>query len=1649
MSEQPKPKTSNTSEVLKQSVLTIQTLRRQLDEATNAANARTEPVAVVGLACRFPGGCDTPEKFWSFLRDGGVGVRDVPADRWDVADYYAPAPGRPGKIYVRESNFLDDDVAEFDGRFFKISPREAGAMDPQQRQLLEVCWEALENAGQHPGELRGSSTGVFVGISSNSEYAQLVRHSADLNEYIGIGTTSSIASGRISYAFGWNGPALSIDTACSSSLVGTQTAVESLRRGECDMALAGGVNLMLAPGVMSSLCMMNALAQDGRSKPFDAAADGYGRGEGTGVVVLKRLSDARRDGDTIYALIHGGAVNNDGESSGLTVPNGRAQKAVLSQALANTGVAPEAVGYVETHGTGTLLGDPIEIDAIHQVYGEAPDRRLVLGAVKGNIGHLESAAGVASLIKTVLCLHHGEIPPITGLSELNPRIRPLADAFVFPDGPRPWPATPGRTRYAAVSSFGFSGTNAHMILSEAPQGATPGDARPELASSLLTLSATDEKHLVTQIQRYADHLAAHPETSVEDLCFTANACRSAFTHRAVFLGRGAADLQEGFRAVLQEWDDNDTIYSDDRVILGSSQGANRYNAKRTLFTTLAGGAAYTARTDEKIPPKLAFVFGGDAGETLRVARGLAELFPAFREAHDAALAAFGDEKDENGEEARLFAAEYALAKLLESYGVTPEITFGERTGSLVAAVVSGVLSLEAAARHVLALGAARQAAADPVAFARVVLEQEAFDSVLRDWQGDVHVSAVYAPAERVISGPPQAIEQVGASLAEAGAQVTEETGAWPSAAYQGQAAAWRESVAGETYAKPASRYQSPHTLRTSHEPAALREDFHAHALTAPVRFGEGVESLYEQGYRFFVELGGAPRVEALLDRLDLRDVVTLRPAHEGEPLDTLLRCLAQLTVLGSTPRWEAHYAGQGRRKLMLPNYPFEPTRHWLAGAAAPDPAAESLQARLAGALSRDGLQGQVLNLPVKEKQYLYTFTHDNFPELRDNSGVLHVGYYLEMLRAVAAELYGERPVRIRDMAFMSALMVLAGDVKEVLLVLEAREPGADGADGADGAQGAHEFRFHSRNAGADGWDLNVRGVIAEAGAARQAARQSDEPLPLATAKEGEHVTAEDFYRPLEQDRGFYFGPAVRWVAEAWHRRAGHEGLIRFAMPEGPAAKRSYALGFHPGVLDSCAQSCNYLAVDRTPGGKKYMVAEMDDIVLRPRTDATELFAAVRMPEFDAEKEEIAGALRLVDGDGATLVSVGRIRLKEFDEEKLGALKAMMDGESVGKGGEDRDFLMRYVHADAERRRPMVLDYVGGLLAVILEMEPDEVSPGRPLRDFGLDSMTGLTFYNRTAELLAVDISFADLVKSTDLNELSEKLVDLLPGGTGTLRDAQTKAYDGDLSPSHWIYRHEARPEAKIRLFCFPNGYRNADLFDDWQEQLGPEVDVCAIMLPGLDAKRLDERPPADIDAFMETMEKVVDPALLDLPCASFGHSWGALFSFRLAHRLGLNAGARFVRAFVSGFAAPAGPNPSIQKILHEVGQHGMTHVPTYEEIRHDPETVNAVIRAYQQGWDYGEAETRATLPQLLAACSLIDRYQHDEKETFAVPITAFHGVDDWVASEETKLWEAMTTGSFTLHTMAGDHQFINRNQSEARLLTLIRAELLAAVGGAE
>lgn len=536
---------------VKRAIAAIQQLQAKIERLERNLH---EPIAIIGMGCRFPGGVSDPETLWQLLEKGGDPITDIPSDRWDSQTYYDSNQASPGKMYVRQGGFLSN-LQDFDAQFFRIAPREAMSLDPQQRLLLEVSWEALESSGIAPENLNSSQTGVFIGICGNDNWHRLLkRDNTEIDAYLTTGNTHSIAAGRLSYSLGLTGPSLAVDTACSSSLVAVHLAISSLRNGECDLALAGGVNIILLPEVSINFSKARMLSPDSRCKTFDASANGFVRSEGCGIIVLRRLSDAIASKDHILAVIKGSAINQDGRSSGLTVPNGPAQQAVIRQALHNAKIEPEQVNYIETHGTGTALGDPIEVGALGAVFGQ--NLLVLLGAVKANIGHAEASAGIASLIKVILTLQHEKIPPQIHFKSPNPNINWNDLPFTIPTELTPWKRG-NMSRIAGVSSFGFSGTNAHIVIEEAPLSETETN---DIALNLFTLSAKSEKALQELARKYQAFFNSHPNLSLTDICYTVNTGRSHFSHRLCIITTSIKELQQKLNLFIDGQITNDVFY---------------------------------------------------------------------------------------------------------------------------------------------------------------------------------------------------------------------------------------------------------------------------------------------------------------------------------------------------------------------------------------------------------------------------------------------------------------------------------------------------------------------------------------------------------------------------------------------------------------------------------------------------------------------------------------------------------------------------------------------------------------------------------------------------------------------------------------------------------------------------------------------------------------------------------------------------------------------------------------------------------------------------------------------------------------------------------------------------------------------------------
>ncbi|MBX3457837.1 MAG: SDR family NAD(P)-dependent oxidoreductase [Candidatus Paracaedibacteraceae bacterium] len=862
-----------------------------------------EPIAIIGMGCRLPGGVGLRE-FWDLLQDGRDGIRDIPSERFDLDAYYDPDPTIPGKMNTRWGGFIDD-VDLFDAAFFGISPREAEMMDPQQRLLLETTWKALENAGINPQQLKESHTAILIGAST-SDYSNLLlqqKTNESLNAYLGTGTALSADAGRLAYVLGTRGEALTIDTACSSSLVALYHACDDLRDGECDLAIAGAVNLVLAPDLTVALSKAGMLSPTGRCQTFDVNANGYVRSEGCGVLILKRLADAERDGDRILAVIKGTAVNQDGASNGFTAPNGRAQVEVFTEALQKSNLKGTDIDYIEAHGTGTPLGDPIEVHSIAEVYGGGRQKPLILGSVKSNIGHLEAAAGMAGLIKVVLSLQNEKIPGNLHFQTVNPLIELDRIPAQVATGLIPWQRG-DKPRRAAVSSFGFTGTNAHVILEEAPQ--SPKTINEiDRHDHILTLSAKSEASLKALTESYQAYLFTHPEFDIGDVCYTANTGRAHFGHRVAVIGQTVEDIVNKLKT-------RDFI-----------QG--------------------TALNNHKV----AFLFTGQGSQYVGMGKALYETSPVFKDALDECANLLIEHLDkpllnvlwEDKEAIHqtqytqpcLFALEYALFKMWQSWGIQPTYVMGHSVGEYVAAVIAGVMSLRDGLKLIAARGRLMQSLPAGGGMAALQVDEETLTALIQESNANIDLAAVNGPKQRVISGTLDEIHKV-VTLAKSKklkAQQLEVSHAFHSSLMDPVLEAFKTIAAAIAYKAPQLGLVSNVTGTVMFE--APTADYWVNHLRQAVQFEASIQTLEAEGCTAFIEAGPSPVLTTLGQLCVPGDNHTIWVASLSEKesdWQMLTESLSNLYIAGVEIDWAGIDAPYHRRKLDLPTYAFDRQRYW-------------------------------------------------------------------------------------------------------------------------------------------------------------------------------------------------------------------------------------------------------------------------------------------------------------------------------------------------------------------------------------------------------------------------------------------------------------------------------------------------------------------------------------------------------------------------------------------------------------------------------------------------------------------------------------------------------------------------------------------------
>ncbi|WP_435103793.1 amino acid adenylation domain-containing protein [Arhodomonas sp. AD133] len=1174
-------------------------------------------VAIVGIGCRFPGGADSPNAFWTLLCDGVDAIGEMPRDRFDLDALYDPDPAAPGKIYTRRGGYLAG-IDEFDAGFFGIAPREARRMDPQQRLLLEVAWEALEHGGQPPHALAGSNTGVFVGVSGH-DYADiqlLPFNRRQIDAHVNAGSSGCIIANRLSYLLDLHGPSFTVDTACSSSLTAVHLACRSLAAGECDLAIAGGVNVLLSPDVTIGFCKAEMLSPDGQCRAFDAGANGYVRSEGVGAVVLKPLTDALADGDPIQAVIRGSAINQDGRTAGLSLPSVAGQEQMLWQALADAGVAASSIQYVEAHGTGTAAGDPVEATAIGKVMStdRPADDNCLIGSVKTNVGHLELAAGVAGLIKATLALKHRMIPLNLHFSEPNPAIDFEALQLRVPTRLEPWPETSGPAR-AGVNSFGFGGANAHLVLEEPPRAETQPRPCVDTSMHVFTLSADAPGGLQQTAERHLERLRADPSPQLHDLCYTAAVRRSHHQRRLAIVAGSQTELTEHLE-----------------TFLGNEEHA----------------AVVTGRAARSEASRLAFVFSGMGAQWLGMGRQLLRAEPTFREVLEECdrilqpLAGWSviDELTASEAHSRLgetvvvqvvnCAVQIALAAVWRRWGVIPDAIVGHSAGEMAAAHVAGALNLPDALYGAYHRGRLLDRATGTGTMLAAGISAEEAASITAEYDGRVSLAAVNSPSAITLSGEADALARIARSL-EARERFCRLLPV--EVPYHGpQMEAIREELLdalGEL--RPAAPAAIPFVsgnMGTRADTQRLDADYWWRNVRQPVLFADAMDTLITDGHEVFVEVSPHPVLagnmrECLAERGKIGDVLpTLRRQEDERQI--MLGSLATLYARGRGVDWSGLYPTG--TCLELPTYPWQRERYWF------DAADGATDARTPGVDTGHALLGRRLPCPqpvweadLEDPRIDYLDTH-----VVEDSAVFPGAAYVEMALAAGRELWGEKPVQLEQVTFNKLLFLnRPRDLRFQLLY----HP-------SDFA-----VEMHSAPAGEHlSWTLNA--------AAKLRLNEAPEAyghIDLAGARERctTSVSSDDQYHSLEQ-RGFRYGAPFRGLHEIWSGEAEAVARVRF-----PAGVELPVDGYrvHPALLDAAFQLFGL------PWCKSSMDAQADrplfpvsiDRIVYRQEVGRQFWAHMVLRHGD--ETQLEGDIRLVDDDGAVAIACEGLRIRILDEAR--------------------------------------------------------------------------------------------------------------------------------------------------------------------------------------------------------------------------------------------------------------------------------------------------------------------------------------------------------------------------------------------------------------
>ncbi len=1224
------------NEILKKTFIA---LKKAEKKAQTLENAQREPIAIIGMGCRFPGGCNDPDLYWDFLMNGKDACVPVPPDRWDADVYYDPLISNPGTTHASHANFLTCPVNEFDSHFFNISGKETLSLDPQQRLLLEVTWEAFENAGIDISSLMGSRTGVYVGISSD-DYTQAHRHSGQneiIDAYSLTGTCFAPAAGRISYTFGFEGPSMAVDTACSSSLVALHLACQGLRNNESEIAIAGGVNLILSPIFHICSTKLGTISPDGKCKTFDASGDGYGRGEGCGIIVLKRLSDAQRDGDRILALIRGTAVNQDGKSNGLTAPNGLAQEKVIKRALSNAGLTPSDIDYIEAHGTGTKLGDPIEVESIARIIKDSHDKTnpLILCSVKSNIGHLEAAAGVSGVIKMVLSMMHNQFPPHLNMNVPNPLI-PWDDIPVrVPLELTPWPKH-DKPRRAGINSFGFSGTNAHVILEEPlpPEKHIEESNAVERPLHLLPISAKSKEALNDNLEKYAHYLENTPY-SLADTCYTASVGRNHLPYRTIFTGKSKDEMQQGIKDCLN-------------------------NKKSPAYHTNSGVVADSS---------IVFLFTGQGSQYAGMGRELFETQPVFRQAIEECNALVAKELSkslidmlygENANDAELsqtgntqpaiFAIQYALAKLWSSWGVNPDLIAGHSIGEYAAACFAGVMSLEDAIRLVALRGRLMQSLPKGGSMAAVFASEEAVLPFVDSLNGALSIAACNAPENVVISGDEKSVASAMQSLKDNGISTK------PLVVSHAFHSRLMEPMLDEFAASAAKvQYQSPRIDIVSTVSGKLVDpgdfttaEYWTQQIRKPVRFCQTAQTLAELGGTVFVEIGSMPVLTQLTrSSISSNDCLFLPSMKKGrDDWEQIGESLAKLYCHGEKIDWRGFDKPYKREKVILPNYSYQKKSYYL------NPVVSSSIDQHRGKGMHPYLGERISSSFLPDDMILYNnvFTESNPGFLKEHhifGNIISPGAgHICMALSAWRNAISHGACVMENVSLTSPLTLKSEQQRIVQMVVK------------DASSNRPSFQLTSKpdDATDAAWITHCQGEFTKFSGTYDKDEQWESLEELKKKFVDSPMTQEEFIAYMAQ-AGYEFGPHFKCVREIYQWK---DEVLCLVVPVGKTDDNAV----HPGLIDSLLQTVlpaiNKTADSMLEGESVLIPLQFGKLVFTGSLEG-DLYCHTRVVIQD---KLLKCQLRIMNSSGATVLMVEDFLLKQTDRKTL--FRQL--------GGEEKDWL---------------------------------------------------------------------------------------------------------------------------------------------------------------------------------------------------------------------------------------------------------------------------------------------------------------------------------------------------------------------------------------